>query len=656
MCGFVGFWDRGGAKAETAILERMIAKIRYRGPDDQGAWVHGDLGLGHCRLSILDLSANGHQPFVTADGMGVLTYNGEVYNFAELRDELAREGIKFRSRTDTEVALYALHRWGPERAIPRFNGMFGFAYFDLRSRSLWIARDRSGIKPAYFSHRGNLIAFASEMKALFEHPGIPCRPDVHALGHFLTHQRFEGDWTPFEGVEQVTPGSYLKITQDSIKKTVYFDPIEALNIDKLLSCSRHPSAALLARFEILMTDAVKMQLVSDAPVATMCSGGIDSSLTTAIAHDFKPDVVGYVANVEGAVSEGDKAERVGRHLGMKIRRIHCSPEDLIRLWPEAVWHGDQPNCHANDMPYMMVTRACREDGIKVVLTGEGSDELFGGYKWQAQMYHLWKMRRLHAKFIKNNGFFRGLGKLHPSFKPLDVGMMMRYPFRFRSELEQPQNNVRYALTTDGGRSLLREELLFKKLERIPLWEERAFIARCLDDWYANLQAVLHRNDRISMAASIESRPPFLENNVLDFGLHAPCAIKYRNGSGKWVVKKMAEKKLPHDIVHAPKLHFPVNMNIWLRLAPLLDKGFVANAFKWSEKECRSIKDRASSMPQLVHNLVGIEIWGNLFMHGESSDDLGNRLIALGEIGAENIRCPALISPSMNRRFHSLVSL
>ena len=172
MCGVVGFWNRDGQSAQRDVLGRMLGRIRHRGPDDTGVWAQGEMGLGLARLSIIDLSERGHQPFRTADGMGVISYNGEVYNFQELRKELNAQGVQFESSSDTEVVLYALHIWGPEKAVPRFDGMFAFAYFDLRNRTLWLSRDRTGIKPLYTARAGGTIAFASEMKALFEHPAI----------------------------------------------------------------------------------------------------------------------------------------------------------------------------------------------------------------------------------------------------------------------------------------------------------------------------------------------------------------------------------------------------------------------------------------------------------------------------------------------------
>ncbi len=632
MCGFVGYWDRDGGAASEVVLEKMIERIRYRGPDDKGTWTKGPVGLGHCRLSIIDLSPRGHQPFVTADGKGVLAYNGEVYNFKELRMELEKEGVQFKSSTDTEVVLYALHLWGPEKAIPMFNGMFGFAYYDLRDQTLWIARDRTGIKPAYIARSGNLIAFASEIKAILAHPKIFCKPDIHALGHFLTYQRFEGDWTPFENIEQVTAGSYLKIMQNRIEQTVYFDVLRDLNVERIIENSKRTTEELVKEFESAISESVKMHLISDAPLATMCSGGIDSSLTTAFAKDLKPDIVAYVANVVGPVSEGRKAKLVGRHIGAKVRQIDVNREDLLRYWPTAIWHGDQPNAHANDMPYIMVTRACHKDGIKVVLTGEGADELFGGYPWQEKTYHMWHLRRLHNKFIPNSKFFQALGHLHPKLKPFDFESLKKFPFVHLEELEFCQEMLRQSSITDAGRRLLRQRALLEKLEAIEPIEDRAFLARTFEDWYGNLQAVLHRNDRISMAASVESRPPFLENRLIDIGMHFPARVKYHKGEGKWIVKQVGEKKLPREIVYGQKLHFPVAMDTFRGARALIETGLLPQLFKWSVGETNLLLEEAAQNHTVIYNLLGVELWARMFLNGDSREELGETLLSVSQNG------------------------
>ncbi len=461
------------------------------------------------------------------------------------------------------------------------------------------------------------------------HPQVSTEPDLHVLGCFLTFQRIEGDWTPFKGIDQVSPGSYLKITRTQTEKFVYYDLIENLDVDKILKAGKENPEKLISEFEASFKESVRMHLMSDAPLAAMCSGGLDSSLIAALAREFKPDLVGYVANVKGAiVSEGKKARYVGKHLGIEIRQIDVDREDLLRLWPTAIWHGDLPNCHANDMPYILVTRACQEDGIKVMLTGEGSDELFGGYPWQEQVYKMWQLRRLHASFVSNDLIKKSVGRLHPWFKPVDFAKLTNDPFFRTEQLDCSQDLLRQSFTLDGGRRMARYSALFDRLKKIKPVEDRAFLARVLEDWHSNLQTVLHRNDRISMAASIESRPPFLENRLLDFAMHLPRSMKLKDGRNKWIVRKAAEKWLPPMTVQAEKLGFPVDMEAWQTTARLLEKGMVSQFFKWGEKETQVILKRAVTAPTVIHNLLGVELWARLYFQNESKSELGEKLVGL----------------------------
>jgi asparagine synthase (glutamine-hydrolysing) len=234
MCGFVGVvhvpdGTAFGRSVDENVLRKMMSAIAHRGPDSNGVWRQGSVGLGHVRLSILDLSANGHQPFVTGDEQGVLVYNGEVYNFRELRRQLESEGIRFRSTSDSEVVLQAVHHWGPQAAVPKFNGMFAFAYLDRRTEELWLGRDRLGIKPLYWSNSGGVFVFGSEIKALLQHPNVPCRPDMHALTAYLLTASVEGEWTTFEGIRSLRAGTLARLTGSQLSEFVYYDLLDRLS-------------------------------------------------------------------------------------------------------------------------------------------------------------------------------------------------------------------------------------------------------------------------------------------------------------------------------------------------------------------------------------------------------------------------------------------
>lgn len=636
MCGVVGFWNREGEVANEVILEKMIDRIRYRGPDAKGIWTSGSVGLGHCRLSILDLSIRAHQPFVTADGKGVLSYNGEVYNFRELRANLESQGIQFRSTGDTEVVLYALHTWGPEKAIPLFNGMFAFAYFDLRTETLWLGRDRLGIKPLYVSCSNRKIIFASEIKSILVHPAVVSRPDMHILSSIVSAERLAGEWapqewTPFEGISALKPGTYCKVTQDSFKETVYFDLLRDIDIGRLISAMQESRENFQAQFANVFCESVKAHLVSDVSLAMMCSGGVDSSLMAAFIKDHKVDVLAYVADVKGAMPEGEKAKLVGRHLNVEVRQVDVDEGLCLRLWPQSIWHGDLPSYHPHDMPFLAVAQACARDGFKVVLTGEGSDELFGGYPWQAEIYRIWHRRRLQSLFIKNISPFRLIGRFIPNLLPLNFELLKQYPFSRISQLENTEKLTRYACALDGAQSMIRYDAIFQRLEAVKPIEERAFLARTFNDWYGYLQTLLHRNDRMGMAASIESRVPFLENGMIDLAMHLPASGKYHGGITKWVVKKTAEKRLPRSIVHAPKIGFAVAKEAWRAAIPLIQNGMVPNLFRWDKSSINNIMQRVVKEPYVLLSLAGVEIWARIFLRGQSPEDIGERLCYMGQI-------------------------
>ena len=410
MCGIAGFLNHEQA-ADISLLDKMLDSIKHRGPDDRGTWTHGPVGLGHVRLSILDLSERGHQPSITDDRQGVIIYNGEVYNFRELRSQLEIAGFRFKSNSDTEVVLYALHHWGPEEAIRKFNGMFAFAYYDLRDKTLWLGRDRFGIKPLYFTRTGYSIVFGSEIKALLAHTDVQARPDMHAIITQIIYERLDGTWTAFENIQSLLPGTILKI-KDKEQVITYFDVLRDIEPHRILDGQSTNFATALQQFEKYFDASIQQHLISDAPLATLCSGGLDSSLVSAVAKDHKHDIVAYVADIEGMHGEEVKrAKTVCEYLDITLRPVPVTLDIYYRLWPQAILANDQPNYFAQNTAAMAVAEVMKHDGFKAVLTGHGADELFGGYTWFADVYKMWRRRRLHAKWIRNNPLFRLLGKL-----------------------------------------------------------------------------------------------------------------------------------------------------------------------------------------------------------------------------------------------------
>ena len=398
MCGIVGIWRHDNGSVNPLDLDPMLSAIVHRGPDDTGKWHGSRVALGQQRLTILDLSTRANQPMLTPDGRSVLVYNGEVYNFRELRRELEREGIQFRTSGDTEVVLQALHHWGPERSIPRFDGMFAFAYLDLREQALWLARDRLGIKPLVVCQIGSEFVFASEVKALLAHPRVQRRLDRRTMTEFLLGRPHRSNHTMFDGIGGLEPGSWWKFTDTGIKRKQYFHILDNVNVKRLAAANKENPTNFVDTFRHTLQTSVRLHLASDVPLGAICSGGVDSSLITAYAKDLQPKIQAYVADVQGGDSEAPQAERVARHLGIAVHRVPIDRQRYLQLWPHVVWHLDSPTPRFSDPALLAVTQACRADGIKVLLTGEGSDELFGGYEWQRATFELW--RRLHRPWRK----------------------------------------------------------------------------------------------------------------------------------------------------------------------------------------------------------------------------------------------------------------
>jgi asparagine synthase (glutamine-hydrolysing) len=626
MCGVAGVFERHG-DASPAIVERMLDRLTHRGPDDRGVWAQKRVALGETRLSILDLSPLGHQPMVTPDGKGVLTYNGEVYNYPDLQRELEKEGVVFKSRCDTEVVLHALHRWGPERAVPRFNGMFAFAYHDLRDGSVWLARDRLGIKPLCLARTPSGIVFASEIKALFADDRVLCRPDIQNFITLVIDERLDGDLTPFENVESIVAGTMLRFASDGTeRKIVYFDILREIDPQRIIENEKIDFREQAKTFEALLDSSVHKHLVSDAPVAALCSGGLDSGLVTALSKRHRPDVVAYmadIANMEG--EELARARRVAEHVGVELRAVPVNEETYFRLWPRAVYAQDQPIYFAQHIAAMAVAERMRADGFKVALSGDGADELFGGYEWQVDTFKLWRRRRLRAEALGRVKALQKLGRFHRWFRPIDLDELARRPFATTSDRVQANLAMRGTVALSARREL-RDAALFQKLSPLPLHEDRAFLGRAFADMYLHLGESLRSKDRMFMGFSIESRVPFLETALIDFAMHLPRRVKYDAGRTKWLVHDLAKRRLPKDVVDLRKIGFWVRDSMWRGADEFLKGGALAEVLEWRKDEIAPLVEHLGSYRRLLFRMMCAEMWARMFFRGESPDRVTEDLL------------------------------
>jgi asparagine synthase (glutamine-hydrolysing) len=616
MCGIAGFWNLDGTPAEVAILTRMLAALAHRGPDGQGEHVDGALALGHRRLAILDTTERAHQPMVAPGGAGVLTYNGEVYNHRELRRRLEQEGARFAGTGDAEVVMHALARWGPRVAVPRLDGMFAFAWWDPGERALWLARDRLGIKPLVVARRGSTFAFSSEIRGLHAHPLIPSQPDARAVSVLAFRGRLTGRWTPFQGVESVPPGTLRRVTQAGEVDETWWHALSALDTERLLSADPDPARAV-SDLDAALEASVRTHLVSDAPLGAFLSGGVDSSLLVAHARRAQPRLTTWVANVGGDAGEGAQAARVARHLDVPLESVEVDRRAWARLWPHATLALEQPSYGTADSPLLAVARAARDRGRKVMLSGEGSDELFGGYPRYGSTWRLWR-RRARRRLLTPWALRR---------HRRDQERLADAPLAWSASREDPVLRLSILGGVHGEEELLAHEL-HARLAGVPREADRALLAGMLSDLYDHLAVLLHRHDRLGMAASLELRVPFLAHAVVDMALHLPPRLRYARGQGKWIVKRAAERHLPSDVVWAEKRGFSVPEAWTSGLLGLLEGGALPDLLRWGARQRAQLPAQLERHAVLRARFTALEIWARLYARGEDPDVLADRLEGL----------------------------
>lgn len=612
MCGIVGIFAEAASEGDLADVEKMLDAISHRGPDDRHIWQGHGVTLGHCRLAILDTSTRAAQPLLTVDGTGVLAYNGEIYNAPSLRDQLIADGCAFEGSGDTEVVLQALHHWGPERAVPLFNGMFALVYLDRRASMVWMARDRLGIKPLAIATRSKRIIAASEIKALNAVPALSCKLRTEMIPRWLAEPRVHAHTMLAKDVEELPPGALWRWNRGDLRKSLYFSIPGAVDTRRIIAASRPPGASLTDQLECLLNDSTVAHMASDAPLATMCSGGVDSSLISAFAARAVPNLTAYVADLAGT-GEADAALAVGRHLGLAMRQVSLNRAAFLHLWPHAIHHSDGPIFMPSDVALLAVARAARADGFKVLLTGEGSDELFGGYHWHMITQRRWqRLEGLRGLLYTPRRHARARQRLE----------QLPFASPWPSAVDQHRVLVAY-----GGHSAPQQRALLTLLGKVCPPSERALAAACLHDLNAHLRWLLHRHDRMGMAASIEMRVPFLENRLIDFALHLPPGSRIRHRKGKWLVKAVAGKYLPGAIVHARKKGFPVPPAYWKGCESVLVDGHLQRLLGWARAEWEALTEGLMQDSLLAFHLVGLELWLEQRLEGRTPDAQAQRLDA-----------------------------
>jgi asparagine synthase (glutamine-hydrolysing) len=566
MCGIAGIvaTDRLHAD-ERARLTQMRDVLAHRGPDDAGTYCDDRAGLAHRRLSIVDLSA-GHQPLSNEDGSIWVVFNGEIYNHADLRPELEAAGHVYRTRCDTETIVHAYEQWG-DACVERFRGMFAFAIWDASRRRLFVARDRLGIKPLYWTTTRGRLLFGSEIKAILASGIVRAQANERAVPELLGTRYISGTETLFSGVHRLLPGHTL-VFEHGVPTTRQWWDIPAGNPREI------SDADAVAEFRARLEDAVRTRLMADVPLGMFLSGGLDSSAIAALMAGMidRPLETFSVAFRQRAYSELDHARNVATAIRANSHEIVIDDHDFFDALPRLVWHEDEPIAHPSSVPLYFVSKLAR-DHVKVVLTGEGSDELLAGYGKYPRALANWRAGALWnvapdpiRQFVAD------------TLVPRLPGRVGRYAQR--SFLSMPRTPEAMFFDNFAAIGLARQRtLLSPRLARLATPDayaaSRAYFeapngrSTTLDRLlYADLKTylveLLMKQDQMSMAASIESRVPFLDHHLVEFAARLPPRMKLRGLTTKWILREAVKPLLPRQILTRRKMGFPVPFGVWLR--------------------------------------------------------------------------------------------
>lgn len=601
MCGVSGVLNLDGAPASPVILKRMTDAVAHRGPDGEGLWVEGAVGLGHRRLAILDLSPAGHQPMISADHRFVLSYNGEVYNYRELRAELEAKGYWFRSLTDSEVVLCALAHWGPD-ALLRFNGMFALAMWDRREERLLLARDRYGIKPLYHARQGEHFSFGSEQKAILAHPAFRRRLNMPALLEYFTFQNIFTDQTLLEGVHLLPAGHFATLDlRDPVLRIRRYWDFRFREPDR-----PGDSREYVEELDRLFRQAVYRQLVSDVELGAYLSGGMDSGSITALAAQSFPNLKTFTcgfdlssaSGIELGFDERVKAEAMSARFKTEHYEIVLKAGDMERCLPQLAWHLEEPRVGQSYPNYYVAKLASKF--VKVVLSGSGGDELFGGYPWR--YYRAMQCQDFESYLDQYYVYWQRLvdnRHLRTMFAPVWAAVEHVWTRDIFRDVFATHDNA-----LDRAEDYVNHSLYF---------EAKTF-----------LHGLFVVEDKLSMAHGMESRVPFMDNDLVEFAMQCPVGLKLHNLSevlrinenevgdkqaqyfrktndGKQLLRETMSRYVPEDVTRAEKQGFSSPDASWFKGESM---GFVRRVLLESDARIYGVLDRRAVRELVEQHLNG----------------------------------------------------
>ena len=576
MCGIAGIVDYKGKSASKPVIEAMLRAISYRGPDESGIYNSPHAVIGNVRLSIIDISG-GQQPLSDPSGRFWIVFNGEIFNYPELRELLIKKGHNFKTQSDTEVLVQLFSTFGKD-CLSMLNGQFAFAIWDKLKEELFIARDRIGIRPLFYNITGNVFSFASEIKSLFEQKNISPEFSHKSLSQIYTFWTAITPGTAFKNIFELSPGHYLTYTREGIKIEKYWD-LQFNNIDNTLSLDK-----AVELFHELFSDAVRIRLRADVEVAAYLSGGIDSCSTVAYIKDIEPGILNTfsIGFDDSDFDESSYQSEAVRYLDTRHRSITCTSEDISESFPKVVWHSETPVTRTAPAPMLLLSKLVRENNIKVVITGEGADEMLAGY----DIFKETKIRRFWAKQPDSSIRPRLLTELYPYLPQMKQANPAILKMFYGYKLEEIDNPFYSHLLRWNNANHIKKHFSDQVKSELdgysPLENLKDNLPEGFDNWgylekaqwletsvFMSGYLLSSQGDRMAMANSVEGRYPFLDYRVIEFCNRLPDEFKLNSLTEKFLLKKLMKNKIPDSIIKRSKQAYraPIKSAFFLKNPP-----------------------------------------------------------------------------------------